>query len=258
MALTTSAIHLDGVNEHVTFVDNAGWDPVGAKFTLGIWFRRDWDDHAPGTTYEGFHSHLISSESRWGLWFTPDDEIAFWSGAAAALQIWYTGIHCSRDARHLIVISFETHIALAVPYVRLYLDGVLVATKAITTIMAAAATAVYLGVNYGTDTGLYFKGSITGFFSANNTTIPAAEVLTIWNDGVYDSIIGVAMTTATHRVAFTEYTGVAYAATVGAPAGVGVNTPEWNRFLDPCWTSTNKGGRIWEFGGANTMVSGSP
>ena len=252
-----AAVHLDGVDEHVMIGDNASFD-FAAKFTIGMWFRRDWDDHLKGTTYEGFNTVLWMREDCQGMLIAPNDELLYWFGNSVdGLSIFYTGIYIPRDARQFLVVTGSYHLATTTMTLIIYLNGVAVWTNTHTGIPSATDKNIYLGSSYGTDAGLFLKGSITGFIQSNTTTATAADILTAWNDGVYDTTVNDDITGLVDSIGFTEYTGVAYDNSLNAGVdGAGVNTPEWNRFLDPCWTPTNKGGRVWEFGGANTMVTG--
>ena len=266
MATQNYAIKLNGTSQYYTIPDHAGLDFATANyFSIGMWFRPDWDALQLDTL--GLSPRLWSRENQLELYLTKkiqdnikggSAELTFYLESALVPFTWHTGVRIHTDRSYFIVITgTET---TSVTTLKLYLNGDLVATKTDGSDMPAdAATAFYVGVDYGTTTGQYFKGNLSSFILDNSAgaVLTAAQISTLWNDGVQDMDIMVALTLDV-EIPFNTFTAVTYDndGSAGAAAdGTGVGTPEWMMKLDPmnakCEMGTGKpqSGKTYEFTG---------
>jgi hypothetical protein len=117
---------------------------------------------------------------------------------------------------------------------KLYINGELKATKVVIGGMPADTdTSFYVGVDYGTTTGYYLKGTITGWFQSKDTAISAANVLTAWHSGVYDIDTTEAITGLDDSIGFEENTATTYDNALHAGVdGAGQGTPIWLKYID--------------------------
>ena len=248
------AIHLNGTSQYWQINDHANLDyAVSDAFTIGIWIRRDWDDHLPGTTYEGHNSYIFARNGFQSLHIDTNKQLVYWLNCASGAFTWETGVAIStRDERYFIAITgVETD---EVTTLILYINGVAMATTTCGTMPDDTNQVLIFGMHNGGAAGTHFKGSMTGFMQSNSDALTAANILSIWNDGVYDidtteAILGV----GNDSIGFEEYEGIDYdnALTAGVD-GIGTGTPDWNHELDPFWwDSEGKGGRLLKMGGAS-------
>jgi len=229
MATVNYGFHFDGVSMHWKLADDASHDyATGDAFTFGLWFNRDYDDDSAFT-----RSYLWSRENQHEC-YIHNNEIVYYINLATTAVTWNTGVKVGqRERTHLLVITGEE--AAGTTTLNLYLDGKLKATKvcAANAMPADVATELFFMIDYGTTAGYYFKGSMTGWFQSNDTAITAANVLTIWNDGVYDIDTTEAIAGLDDSIGMEENTGTTYDNALNAGIdGAGQNTPVWVTYLD--------------------------
>ena len=226
MATANYAIHLDGVSKHWTISDHANLDyATGNAFTFGLWFRPDYD--------------CFTQTKKIYLWSRQTHTEAFIEGGKLFYHFdghttdvtWDTGIRIIPEKTYFLCItgSESTNTTLTA-----YIDGASVATTTVVGGMPDDTDkALYFGVDYGTTSGQFFKGTMTGFFQSNTHAITAANVLTAFNDGVYDIDTTEAITNLVDSIGMEENSGDTYDNALSAGVdGAGVNTTVWTPYLD--------------------------
>lgn len=233
MATLNYAIHLNGSNEHWTLADDAELDYAGGDaFTFGLWLKPDWDYLTVGAALDkyifsrnGTHA-LYADQSREG-------KLNYYFESADGAVTWETSLLLLPDRANFIMLTGaesggDTTLCL-------YHQGVLHDTTVLSShaMPADTNTALYVGVDYGTTTNKYFKGSMTGWFHDNDAALTAANALTLWNNGAYDIDTTEALSMDS-SIGFEENTGATFDNALHALwDGAGQNTPTWVNRLDP-------------------------
>ncbi len=240
MATQNYAIHMNGVDlEHWTLADNAALDyATGNNFTVGMWIRLDWDAYTYyDKTTKGLPVYLWSRQNQQEMILRKDgntlrDNTARLVYTQNSVE-WDTGIRLQTDRTYFLVITGVE--SGAVGTWKVYINGELEATKTDAPAMAAdTTTALFVGIDYGTTAGQYFKGNMTSFIHDNDEVLTAANVITDWNDGVQDMDLMVATGSLDTCIPFDENTGTTYDNDNQATYdGAGQNTPTWVNKLDP-------------------------
>ncbi len=266
MATQNYAIKCNGTSQYYTIPDGAGLDFATANyFSIGMWLRPDWDVYTLDTL--SLNPYLWSRNNQLELYLKKNEgeqrpgksgNLYFYMKSALVPFTWDTGYKILPDMTYFIVITgTET---TSVTTLKLYVNGDLVATKTDGSDMPADTnTAFYVGADYGTTTGQFFKGNLSSFFLDNSAgaVLTAAQIKTLWNDGVQDMDVMIALTLDI-EIPFDDFTAVTYDNDGSAGAagdGTGVGTPEWMMKLDPmnakCEMGTGKpqSGKTYEFTG---------
>lgn len=225
MGTANYVIHLDGVNQHWTIADDASLDYATSNaFTFGLWFWLDSDYTKTGRTY------LWSRQNQHEMYIESGELIYYFNGAGGAVT-WRTGIKVVPQHVYFLCLTGTESTDTTL---KLYVDGELKETEEVTGGMPNDTnTSLYFGIDYGTTSGQYFKGNMTGFFQSNDTAVALSDVVTMWNSGVYDIDTTEGITGLDDSIGFEEDTGTAYDNALNEGLdGAGQNTPVWVDYMD--------------------------